>query len=466
MSYRSIRHYLVSFVGLFVLFLASMSGCTSSSGTNNGGGGGGGGGGGNNGGGNFSGRAACNANPTAGGRPRWTVLVYINAANNLQPDSLLNMAQMASLGSDNNVNIVVQWKQASCFDCGNPSFTGTRRYKVSQHSATEVQAITAGNTSSLDRDRLPNPTNFFDPVSGQADMGDWRVLNDFVKWGSANYPADNLMVVIWNHGAGWRPAIRSENRLKPTYRAFSQDNETQHEIQTWEAPGALAGTSQPIDVLAFDCSLMQMMEVAYELRNSARVLVGSEESPPGNGYRYDLWLSALKSAGLNPCTTSRDVLTTFVNYYRTNRPDFTNITQSILDLSKMQNVANALDNFAGQLRVNRNVEATLIQSARAQVQRYAYFDNKDLYHYAELIRTGSSSINLQQAASNLQTALTDATNGAIMLNGRGDTGQTNSNGLAVYVPSPTSVLVSYQNLALSKAGAAPQWFQFLKEQVR
>ena len=58
-------------------------------------------------------RAVCAANAHASGRTRWTVLVYINAANNLQPDSLLNVAQMASVGSDSNVNIVVQWKQAT-----------------------------------------------------------------------------------------------------------------------------------------------------------------------------------------------------------------------------------------------------------------------------------------------------------------------------------------------------------------
>src|SRR5690242_10589966 len=57
-------------------------------------------------------RAACTANAHATNRARWTVLVYINAANNLQPDSLLNVSQMAAVGSDANVNIVIQWKQA------------------------------------------------------------------------------------------------------------------------------------------------------------------------------------------------------------------------------------------------------------------------------------------------------------------------------------------------------------------
>ena len=160
---------------------------------------------------------------------------------------------------------------------------------------TGVQTCALPISSSLDRDRLPDPTNFFNTTTKQSDMGDWRVLKDFVAWGSANYPADHLMVVVWNHGAGWRPALRSaSNKMMPTYRAFSQDNETQNEVETWEAPGAFAGAAQPIDAITFDASLMQMLEVAYELRNSARVMIGSEESPPGAGYRSEEHTSELQ----------------------------------------------------------------------------------------------------------------------------------------------------------------------------
>src|SRR5690349_14641057 len=112
-----------------------------------------------------SSRAACQANAHQNGRTRWTILVYINAANNLQPDSLLNVAQLASVGSDSNVNIVVQWKQASncpyfssVNDCGNTSFVGTRRYYILPHNQTDVTNIQNGNTSSLEdaQERLPD----------------------------------------------------------------------------------------------------------------------------------------------------------------------------------------------------------------------------------------------------------------------------------------------------------------------
>src|SRR5882724_8091021 len=137
MSVRHTLRYLSTGVGLIGILGASLSGCgggsTPSTGGNNT-------------------RAACQPNTHVSGRARWTILIYMNAANNLQPDSLLNVSQLASTGSDANVNLVIQWKQAQCVDCGSPSFFGTRRYLIHAHSVTEVAAIRGGDTTSLDPD--------------------------------------------------------------------------------------------------------------------------------------------------------------------------------------------------------------------------------------------------------------------------------------------------------------------------
>lgn len=402
-------------------------------------------------------RAACQPNTRNRARPRWTVLVFINAANNLQPDSLLNIAQMASVGSDEDLNIVVQWKQANCVDCGSPTFNATRRYFIRRKSAADVVAIRNGNTTVLDSDRLADPPSN-DPFTNQSDMGDFRVLRDFVQWGSTTYPADHLAVVIWNHGSGWRPINRSAtNRVRPVFRAVSQDNATNNEISTQEIPIAISTAAQPVDMLIFDASLMMMTEVAYEVRNQARVMVGSEDSPPGAGYPYDAWLNALKSSGTDPCDVGDDIVRTFVANY----PTSTNITQAVIDLSKMQSVATALNNFGNALLNHVNDQALVIQNARTNAQRYAFNDNKDLYHFANIIWNNTTADDLKQAAFEMQAALRGA-NAAVIYNGRGSLQQQNSQGMAVYVPNPGGYLNSYNDLALSRV--APRWAQFLQSQ--
>ncbi|MDE2126985.1 MAG: hypothetical protein KGJ62_10380 [Armatimonadetes bacterium] len=435
-----------------------------------------------------AGRAACATNAHQAGRAKWTVLIYMNAANDLQPYSLLNMGQIASVGSDANVNIVVQWKQAAagtCSDpgCGNASFVGTRRYFIKQHNATDVQAIENGNTTVLDPDRLADPSTngkSYNPndaglPADQSDMGAYQVLSDFVHWGVSNYPADNVMLLIWDHGSGWRPAYRSAYRhiTSPKANAVSQDNETNWEIETWELPLALQNLAQPLDMIVFDASLEGMVEVAYELRNSARVMVGSEESPPGPGYPYDKWLTDLKADAANPCAVGTSIVKEFVN----NPPysSATDITQSVIDLSKMQAVGQAMETFGKALTLHNSVEATLYGAARDNAQAYDYHDNKDLYNYISLILngvgTGGGSVpgtafsDVKQAGVNLQAALTGQT-GAVITAAHGSTGQANSNGLAVYVPQPGNYLTSYGQLALSQPGNAPDWAGFLQQQTK
>lgn len=372
-------------------------------------------------------------------RAKWTFLVYLNAANNLQEFSVLNVNQMEKIGSTADVNVVIQWKQAGCSSCGNPAWLGTRRYYVQRDNDTNTI------NSRLVQD-----------MGQSIDMGDWRELHNFVQWGQQNYPADHYALVIWNHGAGWRPT--RSNRLEPSFRSVSIDDSTNSEIQIWQLPSALDVTPK-LDMVVFDASLMQMTEVAYEIRNSAKLVVGSEESPPGEGYAYDTFLSDLTgNPSLDPFSFGTQIVTRTYDYYQANFPvgsdQRSRITQSAIDLSKMQAVADNLNAFANTLNAHTSDSAAAMQTARNSAQTYAYADNKDLWDYAELIRTGATATDLKNAAVNMQTAITNA-----LIAERHSSGRPNSHGLAIYVPQPSGYLPSYANLALSRVTNWSRWLQ-------
>src|SRR5205823_6865956 len=48
-----------------------------------------------------------------------------------------------------------------------------------------------------------------------------------------------------------------------------------------------------IAVIGMDACLMSMVEVAYQIRGAASVMVGSEQTEPGEGWPYDSILRAL-----------------------------------------------------------------------------------------------------------------------------------------------------------------------------
>ena len=474
-------------------------------------------------------RGVCAANPHQNLRPRWTVLVYLNAASNLQPDSLYNIRQMASVGSNADLNIVVQWKQTSqdnyfgtrgsAQNAGIAppavtSFVGTRRYLIHKHSQADLDQISPpgsqnsdsvpnANTAVLDSDRLmPDPATdtLTDQGNPTADMGDYRTLADFVQWGSKAYPADHLAVVIWDHGsaalsipAADRAAAKSKGvkgraaarpsaslaALRKRGRALSFDTQTGSQIDTEQIPLGLTGTAQRIDQLVIDCSLEATTEVAYAVRGSARVLNATEESPPGTGYPYDAWLGYLQQNTAGPCDSGRNLLNDTIAYYAPD-PTATNITQSLMDLSRMDALASAINTFGGSLRTYAASQPTLLATARDSSQFFDFVEFKDLFDFADIVRTTSGTpTDLATSAAGVENALL-GTNGAILATNHGtqkdNSGQmveAYATGLSIYLPDLTNqqaadgaVGYSAQYSNLSFAKAAPNWPAFLRAQIR
>ncbi|MCB0826531.1 MAG: hypothetical protein KDC26_10105 [Armatimonadetes bacterium] len=318
---------------------------------------------------------------------KWTVLVYINAANDLYSFSDLNVNQMEQVAGNPDVRFVLQWKQSKSNWSGS-SFDGVRRYLVKQDSTSNIASELV-------------QSNIKDNFGNALDMGKAQTLNDFIKWGKANYPADRYCLVLWNHGNGWSRAPEDD---LPT-RAFSYDDQYNSSIKTWETDAALAG--EHFDIIAWDASLMQMMEVAYEARSYADYIVGSEESPPGEGYPYQSIFNVFRD---NPDATTATLTKAFVDGMVNNPPYATRkITQSVIDTTQMTALATALHNFAQELISNKVAVTTAVQTARATAQSYSpnstrtYRDIIDLCLILEADATVPA--NVKTAAANARAAV-------------------------------------------------------------
>ncbi len=279
----------------------------------------------------------------------WTILVYINAANDLYWASDFNVNQMEMVADNPEVRFVLQWKQSRDI-FSSSSFDGVRRVLVVPDNSSSVvsEVLQSGLV-----DGLGNPL----------DMGIPQTMLDFVNWGKLNFPADNYALVIWNHGNGWR---RSPLKDELT-RAFSYDDQSGNAIQIWEMDEALGANT--FDIIAWDASLMQMMEVAYEARNFADYVVGSEESPPAEGYPYDLVFEPFRQ---NPNDTVANLTQGFVDGMINYPPYATRkITQSSIDTTQLAALKTSLSTLAQELTNNAGTIATQVQNARSLSQAYS-----------------------------------------------------------------------------------------------
>ncbi|MBU1108406.1 MAG: hypothetical protein KKB51_17155 [Candidatus Riflebacteria bacterium] len=317
------------------------------------------------------------AQPDATGpqsRKKWTVLAYICSDNDLERFGLQDVNEMEQVGSSDQVNIIAQvdrmreGMEGATITDGN--WIGTRRYFVTKDSDMgKIGSKMVGNI-------------------GEQDMGDKKTLAEFLKWGVKTYPADNVMVVIWNHGAGW-PGVavdqESGNMLSMTDVSWAL-REGQKDLSK------VNGKASKFAIVDFDACLMGTIEVAYEISDSAEFLVGSEENEPGQGMPYADYLGPLvKNPALAAREMTKRMVGTYVQSYSkggsaTSAYNMGSpVTKSATDLSKLPALVQKFNKLGEALLDNHQLYADLLVSEGgrfASIKRYSDDTMVDLVDFA------------------------------------------------------------------------------------
>lgn len=296
---------------------------------------------------------------------KWTVMVFINADNNLDRYGIYDIIEMEKAGSSADVNIITQIDR-----CDLPA----RRYYVTK--ANDGCPVDDWKLSSKIVEEL-----------GEVDMGDYKELIKFAEWGVKNYPAEKYFLIVWNHGNGW---VKSE--ISPAERGISFDFESGNNISISQLAVALAEinkiTGKKIDVFGMDACLMQMMEVLYEIKDYAGYVVASEETVPGNGWPYDLILKPLIAEPyMNAENLSRLVCGAYESYYL-----YKGVAAlSAVDCSAVGELSLSLDELSNILIFEMEGQASAVRMALNSVQYFDYKEHIDLGHFIEILYNKTTS---------------------------------------------------------------------------
>lgn len=409
----------------------------------------------------------------------WTVMVYMNANNNLEPDAFVNFAEMANVDANPAVNVIVQFARQAEYT-PSPDWKGALRFKMRRDiEPTLEDSLNRQADANMNEDHIPNPN-----------MGDVKTLCEFVEWAEKQYPARHYMLVIWDHGDGWRafdtikinapkktlPVVlekvsnerdsnlekarelsnnvastgEPERDAKPkspvipvnkvmqtaTFRAISiddaHDGAKLYNYQIQNGLQKLLG-SRKLDVIGFDACLMAMVETSYAMRNVASVMVGSEELEPGKGWNYTDWIGRLCGKSLmEPEELAGIIVAAYESYYKNLRKP---TTLSCVKLSGIETLATSIDEFSDALI--RNVKtrhgSDVIRNARSSCFVYAPGCNLhgvDLGQFCDLIATMSDDPKVIAQAQKVRADL----NKCVVANYR-SVDRPQSNGLAIYFPA-------------------------------
>ena len=339
---------------------------------------------------------------------KWTIMVYSNADNNLDADLSNDVLEMERAGLSDNVNIVVEIDRLN---------KPARRYCV----------------TSRDANSKPDDWGFSGRMvkdMGEIDMGDPKELVTFAKWACDNYPAAKYMLLIQNHGSGWK------KRKADTFRGISYDDQSGHNISTKELGSAVQTISslmgKPIDIFATDACLMQMLEVDYEIKDFVRFIVSSEETVPGPGWSYaSIFAPIMKDPKINARELASMIPQAYAESYKASAKDST--TMSAVDCSFIEELFNAVDSFAtAYLETGGDSnELAVVKAAVSKTQKFHDYTSIDIGHFMKLMIENSKNQKLIECARKVLMAYQKA----VFKSEVTGVSTKNASGMAIYFPT-------------------------------
>lgn len=279
------------------------------------------------------------ATPVQADSAQWTFMVFLNADNNLESAGISDFLEMAQVGSDEKINIVVQFDRTPGESSAYGDWTAAKRFLVA-------------------RDMTPTAENALADL-GEINMGAQATLTDFVQWARSAYPAQKYALVLWNHGSGWRVREAPASPLK----GVSYDDTSNDHLSIAEVRQALAAAGGGVDLIGFDACLMNMVEVAYDMRDQGEVMAGSEETEPNDGWPYETILADLAA---NPLMDAAGLGAVITDRYWESYGEL--YPFSSLDLSVFNDFASELDAFADALMDHWQDDVAAVTAASANMR--------------------------------------------------------------------------------------------------
>ena len=368
-------------------------------------------------------------------KKEWTFLIFLNGHNNLSSFGEMNIKEMEKIGSTKDLNIIVEW--------GSASTPITKRLYIEK--SKNINKVTSKPLKQMK----------------DYDMGNYKNLQSFVRWGIENYPANHYFITVWNHGSGWR-----RTATPPATRNISFDDNTGNKITTEELGLAMADAKSAlgrnVDIYGSDACLMQMVEVAGEMKDSVDYFVGSQETIPAEGWPYLPFLTKWSAA---PRMTPREVSILlskeYVEGYTSNGVYGARdgITFSAWDLSKLSDAYTAIKNFAASLNTLKPADWTKIKNAIPNALSFSFSDYVDLGDFTKQIQ----NLKLKTIDAGILKDVQQSIHDVVLTTDNGD-GFNKATGLSIWLPQASNDnQARYDKLKFSQATG---WNTITKQVVK
>ncbi|MCE7744265.1 MAG: hypothetical protein GPJ52_03915, partial [Candidatus Heimdallarchaeota archaeon] len=370
----------------------------------------------------------------------WTFMVYLDGDNDLEEAAISDIYEMERGGGTNvDINVVILVDRHGQYDTSNGDWFDGRYYEISDDVTTSIDSVLLSTL-------------------GEVNMGDPAILQAFLEYCFVNYPAEYYCLDLWDHGNGIWGACYD-------YTSPSNDRLTVNEMQS-AISTATSNQGEYIDVISFDCCVMNMMEIVYELRNLCDYVVASEENIPFDGFDYEPIIAGLQT---DPTLTPLEFSQLLVDEYGIRYASTAATCLSAIDTSKMGQLVPIMNNLVGNLTeaINDYDYYYMLYLSRSATRSFSDGAFMDLKDFALEINYYIHLENLVETTANLILALDEL----IAHNWQHESYQGAAHGIAIFMPItsyqlPIDACYDYANRTGTFAGmdwqAHTTWGEFLR----
>jgi Clostripain family len=398
------------------------------------------------------------AQASAPAKAAWTVLVYLDADNDLERPMMKNLEEMLKAGRSDQVNVIV-------LAARNPEGVG----KYTNAAVANLPNWTSGKLLRVEPGKLQELADW-----GAVDTGDESVLQRFLSRATTDFPAERYALIFGDHGMAWAGVAVSESM---------GDGDSLSIDEIADALKAVQPNTGRFELIGFDACVMANLEVARALAPYARYLVASEEIEPSEGWDYATLLTKLaQTPAMDGVRLGRTIADTYRDFYaqstsheRAEKAKALTLTVIALDqIPAVDRAVVSLGAGADGL-LGRGGHAAWLHLAQA---RHATEEFGRSAAPSGSMPPGSEVYDLVQVAENVKLRAQDnasgtaagaviaAVNRAIVYNIRGEA-RPHANGLSIFFPPNQTALAMRGKTSYKETSFAANnsWYPFLKDYV-
>lgn len=305
----------------------------------------------------------------------------------------------------------------------------------------------------LVQDRSPalvSPYLYADPARKELNAADPQVLRNAVNWAYSKYPASYKVLDVSSHGGGYQGII-ADYRANHAFMSLADFGQS--------VRAGLKG--RKLDVLNLLACLMGTVEVAYEFRDVASVMVASEDSIMGGEIMYySTSIGRLAEAGRGTMPSAQALGHQLVMDANPEAERSGAYSLSALDLGYLPDLKRSLNVLANSL-IAKISQFPAIREAYQETPHLVLDESgmsghRDLMKFCTLLSQKVPDPGVREAALAVKRVLRQA---IVIAKEKGYEAEV-ANGLSIYMPDPGESLdPAYTK---TRFGQETSWFKFLQ----